>query len=80
MMPACGKKSVQFLSAEQIKFELNAAVDTLPHNANHLLKKKESKCCPLCSERGTLLHTLNNCEEALDQCRYNECHDEVLYS
>ena len=26
----------------------------------------------------TLIHTLNNCEVALGQHRYNECHDEVL--
>jgi len=72
-------KAVQSLPAEQMKFALNAAVDTLPHNANlHLWKKKESDRCPLCGERQTLIHTLNNCEVALDQRRYNERHDEVL--
>ena len=74
-------KAVQSLPAEQMRFALNAAVDTLPHNANlHLWKKKESDCCPLCRERQTLIHTLNNCEVALGQRRYNERHDEVLRS
>ena len=72
-------KAVQSLPAEQMRFALNAAVDTLPHNANlHLWKKKESDCCPLCGERQTLIHALNNCEVALGQRRYNERHDEVL--
>ena len=54
-------KAVQSLPAEKMRFTLNAAVDTLPHNANlHLWKKKESDCCPLCKERQTLIHTLNN--------------------
>ena len=40
-------KAVQSLPAEQMKFALNAAVDTLPHNANlHLWKNKESDRCP----------------------------------
>ena len=73
-------KAVQSLSAEQMKIALNAAVDTLSHNANLHLWKKESDCCPLCRERQTLIHTLNNCEVALDQHRYNERHDEVLRS
>ena len=34
---------VRSLSMEQIKFALNAALDTLPHNANlYLLQKKSS--------------------------------------
>ena len=47
-------KVVQSLPAEQT----NAAVDTLPHNANLHLWKKKSDCCPLCRERQTLIHTL----------------------
>ena len=74
-------KAVQSLPAEKMRFALNAAVDTLAHNANlHLWKKKESDCCPPCGERQTLIHMLNNCEVALGQRRYNECHDEVLQS
>ena len=72
-------KAVQSLPAEKMRFALNAAVDTLPHNANlHLWKKEESDCCPHYRERQTLIHTLNNCEVALGQRRYNEHHDEVL--
>ena len=72
-------KAVQTLPAEQMKFALNAAVDELPHNANlHLWKKKTSDSCPLCGERQTLIHVLNNCKVALDRRRYNERHDRVL--
>ena len=72
-------KAVQTLLAEQMKFALNAAVDMLPHNANlHLWKKKPNDSCPLCGERQTLVHTLNNCKVALDQRRYNKRHDEAL--
>ena len=62
-----------------MKFALNAVQDTLPHNADlHLWKKLPSPNCPLCSNRQTLLHTLNHCPVAL-QCRhYNQCHDAVL--
>ncbi len=62
------------------KFVLNAAHDTLPHNANlHLWGKKETPICPLCKkEKQTLLHVLNNCEVALNLRRYNERHDLVL--
>ncbi len=53
-------KAVQSLPAEQMRFALNAAVDTLPHNANlHLWKKRESGSCPLCGRRQTLIHALN---------------------
>ena len=42
-------KAVQTLSAEQMKFALNAAVNMLPHNANlHLRKKKPNDSCPFC--------------------------------
>ena len=72
-------KTVQTLQTEQMKFALNAAVNMLPHNANlHLWKKKPNDSCPLCGERQTSVYTLNNCEVALDQCRYNKHHDEVL--
>ena len=32
------------------------------------------------AEQMRFVHTLNNCEVALGQHRYNECHDEVLRS
>ena len=62
-----------------MKFTLNAAQDTLPHNANlHLWKKLPTPNCPLCSNRQTLLHVLNNCPVALQNRRYNQRHDAVL--
>ena len=62
-----------------MRFVLNAAVDTLAHNANlHLWGKKETDACPLCGERQTLIHVLNNCRVALDLHRYNPRHDSVL--
>ena len=54
------------LPEKVMKFTLNAVQDTLPHNANlHLWKKLPSPNCPLCSERQTLLHSLNHCPVAL---------------
>ena len=62
-----------------MKFTLNAAQDTLPHNANlHLWKKLSSPNCPLCFDRQTLLHTLNHCPMALLNRCYNQRHDAVL--
>ena len=62
-----------------MKFTLNAAQDTLPHNGNlHLWKKLSSPNCPLCFDRQTLLHTLNHCPVALLSRRYNQRHDAVL--
>lgn len=38
------------LHQDALKFVLNAAVDTLPHNANlYPWEKKDSDRCPLCS-------------------------------
>ena len=53
------QKAVQFLSAEQMKFELNTVVDTLHHNPNLHVLKKECDYCSLCGERQILLHNLN---------------------
>ena len=40
-------KAVQSLPAEQMRFALNAAVDTLPHNANlHLWKRRRVTAVP----------------------------------
>ena len=48
------------------KFVLNAAVDTLPHNANlYLWQKKDTDLCPLCSvDTRNLIHVLNACTVA----------------
>ena len=72
-------KAVESLPDEIMKFSLNSAVDTLPHNANlHLWKKKESSSCPLCGEKQSLIHVLNACSVARDRRRYNVRHDSVL--
>ena len=72
-------KAVESLPDEILKFSLNSAVDTLPHNANlHLWKKKENSSCPLCGEKQSLIHVLNACSVARDKRRYNVRHDSVL--
>ena len=70
---------MEILPDEILKFALNVALDTLPHNANlHLWKKKESPSCTLCRERQSLIHVLNTCSVARDQRRFNARHDVVL--
>ena len=72
-------KAVESLPDEIIKFSPNSAVDTLPHNANlHLWKKEESSSCPLCGEKQSLIRVLNACSVARDRRRYNVRHDSVL--
>ena len=68
------------LHQDALKFVLNAAVDTLPHNANlYLWWKKDSDQCPLCSaDTQNLVHVLNSCKVALELRRYNKRHDVVL--
>ena len=44
-------QAVQLLPERAFKFALNAAHDTLPHNANlHIWHKKPTNQCPLCKE------------------------------
>ena len=78
--PAIWARAVQSLSDEQLKFVLNAANDTLPHNANlKLWGKKTTSTCPLChKDPQNLVHVLNSCEAAKNVCRYDERHDLVL--
>ena len=73
-------EAVQHLPDDKFKFALNAAHDTLPHNANlHMWGKKGCSTCPLCQkEPQTLVHVLNCCTAARDLRRYNERHDGVL--
>ena len=69
------------LSADLLKFFLNAAQDTLPHNvklSRWRHKDGLSSACRLCGERQTLMHVLNNCPEALNMRCYNKRHDAVL--
>ena len=61
-----------------MKFALNAASDTLPHNANLAQWRGHSNACKLCGARQTLLHILNHCKKALDLRRFNTRHDQVL--
>ena len=64
-----------------LKFALNAAQNTLPHNANLSLWKSRdglSDACKLCGIRQTLAHVLNQCPIALQLRHYNTRHDAVL--
>ena len=71
--------AVKSLSDRVMKFALNAVSDTLPHRANlKKWKKIPSDSCPLCNERQTLCHVLNNCQKALELRRYTVRHDAVL--
>ena len=71
---------VNHLPPELLKFSLNAAMDTLPHNANlHLWRKKTSASCLLClGDSKNLIHVLNSCDVARGLRRYNARHDDVL--
>lgn len=72
--------AVSNLGSETLKFALNAATDTLPHNSN-LAKWRNGAVqdkCKLCGQKQTLLHVLNNCEVSLKLRRYNVRHDKVL--
>ena len=69
---------VQKLPPECLKFMLNAAHDTLSHNSNLSVWRREaglSAQCKLCGQQQTLLHVLNNCEMVLQLQRFNERHD-----
>ena len=69
------------LPPQVMKFSLNGAQDTLPHNANLALWRSKdgvSDACRLCGIRQTLLHVLNQCPVALTLRRYNTRHDAVL--
>ena len=55
------------LPTECLKFVLNAAQDTIPHNSHLSVWRREaglSAQCKLCGQWQTLLHILNNCETA----------------
>ena len=73
-------KTIQYLPQHVFKFALNAAHDTLPHNANlHLWKKRSSSNCTLCHQPAqNLIHVLNNCQVALQLRRYDMRHNQVL--
>ena len=69
----------QALPSNAMKFALNATHDSLRHNVNpHMWKKRDSPTCPLCGQRQSLLHILNNCRVARDLRHYNHRHNVVL--
>lgn len=73
--------AINNLPSGSLKFILNAATNTLPHNSNLALWRKSDGVlsdCKLCGKRQTLLHILNNCAVACDLRRYNFRHDAVL--
>ena len=72
-------KALGGIDNSQLRFALNSAVDTLPHNANLALWKKcDDNTCPLCGERQTLIHVLNTCKASRDGRRYNTRHNSIL--
>ena len=71
-------RAVQSLPSSLLKFALNAAQDTLPHNVNLSRWRNLADTCKLCGGRQTLLHIYNNCRVALQSRRYNKRHDMVL--
>ena len=72
-------KALPQLPEENMRFALNSAVDTLPHNVNLCLwKRRGSEACPLCGEWQTLIHVLYMCPVAVTSRRFNFCHDSVL--
>ena len=76
--PTIWSKAVQSLPSGLMKFALNAAQDTLPHNVNLAYWCSLSDTCKLCRGRQTFLHLLNNCLVALQCRRCNQRHDLVL--
>ena len=69
------------LPPQVLRFSLNAAQDTLPHNFNLAMWKKRKKlsdACKLCGQTQTLAHVLNQCPVALHLHWYNIRHDAVL--
>ena len=75
---AVWSRAIQAVSGSEMKFALNAANDTLPHNANLARWRGLSDVCKLCGGKQTLNHILNHCKKALELCRFNTRHDHVL--
>ena len=72
-------EAVSSLPDREMRFAYNAAIDTLPTNANMALwyRGQVSAQCKLCGTQ-TLKHVLNSCQVALDQHRFDRRHDSVL--
>ena len=73
-------KALQVMPPDQMKFALNACVNTLPTNANlHLWGRKSSATCTICqSSLQSLQHILNNCPKAMELRRYSQRQDSVV--
>ena len=77
--PQLWSSTITTLPERVLKFALNSLTDTLPHNANlNMWKKNPTSSCTLCGERQTLLHVLNACPYALEKRRFNDRHDSIL--
>ena len=75
---AVWSRVIQALTGPEMKFVLNTANDTLPHNANLSRWRSPSDACKFCSGKQTLNHILNHCKKALELRRFNTRHDQVL--
>ena len=67
-------EAISSLPDSEMRFAYNAAIDTLPTNANLAIwyKAQVSAQCKLCGfPTQTLKHVLNKCEEALHQRRFD---------
>jgi len=62
-----------------LSFAVRSSIDFLPTLSNLKCWGKRSNVkCPLCKNKETLLHVLNNCTVSLNQGRYTWRHDSVL--
>ena len=70
----CATAVMRSQDSEDMKFTLNSATDTLPHNSNLVrwYRGTLSNACKLCGQKQTLvyIHILNNCDVALKLRRY----------
>ena len=72
-----GKEAVEGMVDEHVKFALDCAVATLPHNANlELWKKRTDDACTLCGERQITSSTPYTV--AYEDRRFNGRHDSLL--
>ena len=71
----------QKIPPEGMKLALNTAQDTLPHNVNLSVWRREEDLSgqrKLCCQCQTLLHIFNHCQVTLGLWRFNERRDIML--
>ena len=74
----CWNEQIKLLPENIYNFARKALVFSLPNNTNLVRwKKSVLEKCPLCPNRQTQLHVLNNCSKAVEEGRYWR-HDSVL--